>query len=245
MPSLHGKQPHSRAGAKYDHYAEKTAAVPSKFTHRLNRTRENKNAMRINRGLLNKRGLRRFWISTLYFKILHLFQKSSNRLTKMLFWPHFSEHRRPVVFWAGKGGVIGWTEPEGEGFGALACSGGAFPAASRPSHRPRGPGPKGNGSAGAAAPICRFLSKNVFVFNVRQKNNQHHYRQRRCFDRPLAPASHGRRQRKALDRDRLLRATEHRASPGSGRMAKGQEAASREDRRGNGILVRTMKLLFI
>ncbi|MED5076405.1 hypothetical protein P9851_03630 [Geobacillus stearothermophilus] len=34
---------------------------------------------------------------------------------------------------------------------------------------PRGPGPKGNGSAGAAAPICRLLLKNVFVFNVRQK----------------------------------------------------------------------------
>ncbi|MED3731117.1 hypothetical protein, partial [Geobacillus stearothermophilus] len=34
---------------------------------------------------------------------------------------------------------------------------------------PRGPGPKGNGSAGAAAPICRFLSKNTLLFNVRQK----------------------------------------------------------------------------
>ncbi|MED3844354.1 hypothetical protein, partial [Geobacillus stearothermophilus] len=56
---------------------------------------------------------------------------------------------------------------------------------------------------------------------------------------------HGRGQRKTLDRDRLLRATERRASLGSGRMAKGQKAASREDRRGNGIFVRTTKLLFV
>ena len=34
---------------------------------------------------------------------------------------------------------------------------------------PRGPGPKGNGSAGAAAPICRYSSKNKPIFNVRQK----------------------------------------------------------------------------
>ncbi len=52
------------------------------------------------------------------------------------------QNRRPVVFWAGKGGVIGWAEPEGEGFGAWACSGGAFPAASRPSHRPGDPDQK-------------------------------------------------------------------------------------------------------
>jgi hypothetical protein len=41
----------------------------------------------------------------------------------MFFLTHLLEHRRPVVFWAGKGGVIGWTEPEGEDFDALAYSG--------------------------------------------------------------------------------------------------------------------------